>query len=62
MTVTTKNERAPTAPALANESQRPQRRNRRVLLAGELSDRQVAALREAVVPAGLADLDAELER
>lgn len=61
MTVTPKNERAPTAPALAKEYQRPRRGNRRVLLAGELSDREISALRKAEVPAGFADLNAELE-
>ncbi len=61
MTVITKNGRPPTAPASAEEYQRPRRRDRRVLLASELSDRQVAALREAEVPAGFADLNAELE-
>lgn len=61
MTVKPKSERAPATPALAKEYQRPQHGNRRVLLAGEFSDRQITALREAKVPAGLADLDAELE-
>lgn len=61
MTVVTKSERAPTTPALAKEYQRTQRGSRRVLLAGELSDRQITALREAEVPAGFADLNAELE-
>jgi hypothetical protein len=61
MTVKPKNERAPTAPTVAKEYQRPQRGNRRVLSAGELSDRQITALREAEVPAGFADLNAELE-
>ena len=61
MTVNPKNERAPTAPTVAKECQQSRRGNRRVLLAGELSDRQITALREAEVPAGLADLDAELE-
>jgi hypothetical protein len=61
MTVKPKSERAPTAPTLAQEYQRPQRGNRRVLLAGGLSDRQITALRKAEVPAGFADLNAELE-
>jgi hypothetical protein len=61
MTVKPKNERAPTAPTVAKEYQQPRRGNRRVLLAGELSDRQITALREAEVPAGFADLNAELE-
>lgn len=59
--VITKNSRPPTAPLSAEEYQRPKRRDRRVLLASELSDRQIAALQEAEVPAGFADLDAELE-
>jgi hypothetical protein len=61
MTVKPKNERAPTTPTLATKNQRPRRGNRRVLLAGEFSDRQISALREAEVPAGFADLNAELE-
>ena len=61
MTVKPKNERAPTTSTVAKQYQRPQRGNRRVLLAGELSDRQITALRRAEVPAGLADLDAELK-
>lgn len=39
----------------------PYRHDRRVFAAGELSDRQVAALRETEVPADFADLDAELK-
>lgn len=61
MTETAESDRSQTAPDSAEEDQRPKRRDRRVLLAGELSDRQVTALREAQVPAGFADLDAELE-
>ena len=61
MTVEPKGERAPTTPALAKEYQQPHRGNRRVLLAGELSDRQITALQGAEVPAGLADLNAELK-
>jgi hypothetical protein len=61
MTLTTKNGRPPTAPVSAEEYQPPKRRGRRVLLASEISDRQVAALREAEVPTGFAELDAELE-
>ena len=61
MTVTPKSERAPTTPNLAKEYQQPRRDNRRVLLTGELSARQNAALRQAEVPAGFGDLNAELE-
>lgn len=61
MAVAAENGRSQAAPDSAEEDQRPKCRDRRVFLAGELSDRQVAALREAAVPVGFADLDAELE-
>lgn len=61
MTVIAKNGRPPTTPISTDEHQRPKRRDRRVLSAAELSDRQIAALREAEVPAEFADLDAELK-
>ena len=45
----------------AAEYFRLKRRDRRVITAGEVSDRQVAALIEAQVPDHFADLDAELK-
>ena len=61
MTETAENDRSQTATDSAEKDQRRKRRDRRVLLAGELSDRQVTALREAEVPTDFAYLDAELE-
>lgn len=45
---------------LAGENQRLKRRARRVVVPGELTDRQVAALRESKVPEQFAHLDDEL--
>ncbi len=57
----TKNGRPRTVLISAEEYGRLKRRDRRALAAGEVSERQVAALREAKVPDRFADLDAELK-
>jgi prevent-host-death family protein len=57
----TKNGRPRTVLISAEEYARLKRRDRRVLEAGEVSERQIAALREAKVPDRFADLDAELK-
>ncbi|HUN24909.1 MAG TPA: type II toxin-antitoxin system prevent-host-death family antitoxin [Steroidobacteraceae bacterium] len=57
----TKNGRERTVLISAEEYARLKRRDRRVVAAGELMDRQVAALRQAKVPDQHADLDRELE-
>jgi len=57
----TKNGRPRTVLISAEEYERLKRRDRRVIAAGEVSDRQIAALREAKVPDRFADLDAELK-
>ena len=45
----------------AEEYARLKRRDRRVIAAGELSERQIAALRDTKVPDQYADLDREIE-
>lgn len=57
----TKNGRQRTVLISAEEYERLKRRDRRVLAAGEISERQVAALRGAKVPDRFTDLDAELK-
>ena len=57
----TKNGRRRTVLISAEEYERLKRRDRRVITAGEVSARQIAALREAKVPDRFADLDAELK-
>jgi prevent-host-death family protein len=57
----TKNGRPRTVLISAEEYERLKRRDRRVITAGEVSERQIAALREARVPDRFADLDAELK-
>lgn len=57
----TKNGRPRTVLISAEEYARLKRRDRRVLEAAEVSERQIAALREAKVPDGFANLDAELK-
>jgi prevent-host-death family protein len=57
----TKNGRPRTVLISAEEYGRLKRRDRRVLAAGEISERQVAALRGAKVPDRFTDLDAELK-
>jgi prevent-host-death family protein len=57
----TKNGRDRTVLISAEEYARLKRRDRRVIAAGDLSERQVAALRTARVPDQYADLDRELE-
>jgi PHD/YefM family antitoxin component YafN of YafNO toxin-antitoxin module len=57
----TKNGRARTVLISVEEYTRLKRRDRRVIPAGGLSDRQIAALRQAKVPDRYADLDAELK-
>lgn len=56
----TKNGRERTVLISAQEYERLKRRDRRAVAAGELTDRQIAALREAKVPDQHADLDREL--
>jgi prevent-host-death family protein len=56
----TKNGRERTVLISAEEYERLKRRDRRAIAAGELTDRQIAALREAKVPDQHADLDREL--
>jgi prevent-host-death family protein len=57
----TKNGRERTVLISAEEYARLKRRDRRVIAAGELSERQIAALRHAKVPDQHADLDQELK-
>jgi prevent-host-death family protein len=57
----TKNGRERTVLISAEEYARLKRRDRRVIATGELTDRQIAALREAKVPDQHADLDRELK-
>jgi prevent-host-death family protein len=57
----TKNGRTRTVLISAEEYERLKRRDRRAITAGEVSERQIAALREAKVPDRFADLDAELK-
>jgi len=57
----TKNGRPRTVLISAEEYERLKRRDRRALSAGEISDRQIAAVREAKVPDRFAALDAELK-
>jgi prevent-host-death family protein len=57
----TKNGRERTVLISAEEYARLKRRDRRVMAAGDLTDQQVAALRESKVPDGYADLDHELK-
>ena len=59
--VITQNRRPQTVLISAEEHERLNRRDRRVLTASEISDRQVATLREPKVPDRFADLDAELK-
>jgi prevent-host-death family protein len=56
----TKNGRPRTVLISAEEYERLKRRDRRAISAAEVSERQVAALREAKVPDRFANLDAEL--
>jgi prevent-host-death family protein len=57
----TKNGRERTVLISAEEYARLKRRDRRVIAAGELSERHIAALRDAKVPDQYADLDREIE-
>jgi PHD/YefM family antitoxin component YafN of YafNO toxin-antitoxin module len=57
----TKNGRSRTVLISAEEYARLKRRDRRVIETGELSERQVAALREARLPEQYSDLDRELK-
>jgi prevent-host-death family protein len=57
----TKNGRERTVLISAEEYARLKRRDRRVISAGELTDRQIAALREAKVPDQHAHLDREIK-
>jgi prevent-host-death family protein len=57
----TKNGREQTVLISSEEYARLKRRDRRVVAAGELTDRQIAALREAKVPDQHAGLDRELQ-
>ena len=57
----TKNGRDRTVLISAEEYTRLKRRDRRVIAAGELSERHVVALRAAKVPDQCADLDRELQ-
>jgi prevent-host-death family protein len=57
----TKNGRERTILISAEEYARLKRRDRRVIAAGELTDRHIAALRAAKVPDQYADLDRELQ-
>ena len=57
----TKNGRPRTVLISAEKYERLTRRDRRVITAGEVPDRQIAALREAKVPDRFADLDSELK-
>ena len=57
----TKNGRERTVLISAEEYERLKRRDRRVVSAGDLTDRHIAALQEAKVPDQHADLDRELK-
>jgi len=57
----TKNGREQTVLLSAQEYARLKRRDRRVIAAGELSDRQVGAIRNARIPDRFADLDKEIK-
>jgi prevent-host-death family protein len=57
----TKNGRSRTVLISAEEYARLKRRDRRAIEAGELSKRQIAALRDASVPNQYANLDQELD-
>ena len=57
----TKNGRERTVLISAEEYTRLKRRDRRVISAGELTDRQIAALRKTKVPDQHADLDREIK-
>ena len=57
----TKNGRERTVLISAEEYARLKRRDRRVIAAGDLTDRQIAALRKARVPDQHTDLDRELQ-
>jgi prevent-host-death family protein len=57
----TKNGRSRTVLISAEEYARLKRRDRRAIEAGELSKRQIAALRDANVPDQYANLDQELK-
>jgi prevent-host-death family protein len=57
----TKNGRERTVLISAEEYARLKRRDRRVIAAGELSERQIAAVRDAKVPDQYADLDREID-
>ncbi len=57
----TKSGRERTVLISAEEYARLKRRDRRVIEAGELTDQQIAALREAKVPDEHSDLDREIQ-
>jgi prevent-host-death family protein len=57
----TKNGRDRTVLLSADEYNRLKRRDRQVIVAGELSEREVEAIRAAEVPIEFAHLDAELK-
>ncbi len=57
----TKNGRERTVLISAEEYARLKRRDRRVIAAGDLSERQIAAVRDAKVPDQYADLNREIE-
>ena len=57
----TKNGRERTVLISAEEYARLKRRDRRVIASGELTDRQIAALRQSKVPDQHASLDEELK-
>jgi len=57
----TKNGRERTVLISAQEYARLKRRDRRVIAAGDLTDRQIASLREAKVPDQHVDLDREIK-
>jgi prevent-host-death family protein len=57
----TKNGRERTVLISAEEYARLERRDRRVISAGELTDRQIATLRETKVPDQHVDLDREIK-
>lgn len=54
-------EKSPNETGSAKQRKRPGRQNRRAITSGEVSERQIAALREARAPDRFADLDAELK-
>lgn len=56
----TKNGRERTVLLSAEEYARLRRRDRRIIAAGELSDRQIAAIREARMPEQFADFNQEI--